>query len=69
MNRRRATAFLIGATHAVVAGGAITVGLAVMWRRFFPALATVDRMERLRDDLRDVVVGRVVQAGRPPPRD
>ena len=29
-------------------------------------VATVDRMERLRDDLRDVVVGRVVQAGRHP---
>lgn len=29
-------------------------------------VATVDRMERLRDDLRDVVVGRVVEAARHP---
>ena len=32
-------------------------------------VATVDRMERLRGDLRDVVVGRVVQAGRHPNAD
>jgi phenylalanyl-tRNA synthetase beta chain len=31
--------------------------------------ATVDRVERLRDDLRDVVVGRVMQAGRHPNAD
>ena len=29
-------------------------------------VATVDRMERLRDDLKDVVVGRVIEAGRHP---
>jgi len=29
-------------------------------------VATVDRMDRLRDDLRDVVIGRVVEAGRHP---
>jgi hypothetical protein len=38
-------AFLLGPTAAVVAGGGVTVGLAVAWRRLFPALATVDRME------------------------
>lgn len=32
-------------------------------------VATVDRMERLRDDLRDVVVARVIQAGRHPNAD
>jgi phenylalanyl-tRNA synthetase beta chain len=32
-------------------------------------VATVDRMQRLREDLRDVVVGRVVQAGRHPNAD
>lgn len=32
-------------------------------------VATVDRMERLREDLREVVVGRVVQAGRHPNAD
>ena len=32
-------------------------------------VATVDRMERLREDLKDVVVGRVMQAGRHPNAD
>jgi len=32
-------------------------------------VATVDRMDRLRDDLKEVVVGRVVQAGRHPNAD
>ena len=41
-------AFLLGATPAVVAGGALTIGLAVAWQRLFPALATVDRMEDVR---------------------
>jgi hypothetical protein len=41
-------AFALGATPAVVAGGAITIALAVAWQRLFPALATVDRMEDVR---------------------
>jgi len=41
-------AFLIGAVPAVVAGGALTVVLALLWGRPFPALAAVDRMEELR---------------------
>ena len=32
-------------------------------------VATVDRMERLREDLKDVVIGRVMQAGRHPNAD
>lgn len=40
-------AFLIGAVPAVVAGGALTVVLALLWGRPFPALAAVDRMEEL----------------------
>jgi hypothetical protein len=42
-----AAAALVGAVPAVVAGGAITIGLAVVWRWVFPALAEVDRMEDL----------------------
>jgi predicted MFS family arabinose efflux permease len=45
-------AALLGATTAVVAGGAITVGLAAVWMFVFPALASIDRFE-------DVHVGRV----------
>jgi hypothetical protein len=41
-------AFLIGAVPAVVVGGALTVVLALLWGRPFPALAAVDRMEELR---------------------
>jgi hypothetical protein len=41
-------AFLFGVTPAVVAGGAITIGLALAWQRLFPSLATVDRMEDVR---------------------
>lgn len=37
-------AFLIGAVPAVVAGGAVTIVLAVAWKRFFPDLARLDRL-------------------------
>jgi MFS-type transporter involved in bile tolerance (Atg22 family) len=40
-------AFLLGAVPAVVAGGAITLVIAAVWSRLFPALAGVDRMEEL----------------------
>ena len=43
-----AAAALLGAVPAVVAGGALTIGLALVWPRLFPALAKVDRLERLR---------------------
>jgi MFS family permease len=44
-------ASLIGAVPAVVAGGAITIGLALVWGRFFPALAHVDRLEDIHPDV------------------
>jgi hypothetical protein len=40
-------AALLGATPAVVAGGAVTILLALVWPRVFPPLARVDRLERL----------------------
>ncbi len=41
-------AYLVGTVPAVVGGGAITVTLALTWRRLFPALAEVDRLEDVR---------------------
>jgi Transmembrane secretion effector len=41
-------AYLVGTVPAVVGGGVITILLAVSWRRIFPALADVDRLEHLR---------------------
>ncbi len=38
-------AALLGAVTAVVAGGAVTIGLAAVWSFFFPALAKIDRFE------------------------
>jgi MFS family permease len=38
-------AALIGAMPAVVAGGALTIGIAAVWPRVFPQLARVDRLE------------------------
>jgi MFS family permease len=43
-----AAAALLGAVPAVVAGGALTIGLALIWPRVFPALASVDRLDRVR---------------------
>jgi MFS family permease len=40
-----AAAALLGPVPAVVAGGAVTVALALGWHRAFPALARVDRLE------------------------
>jgi len=54
-----AAAALLGAVTAVVAGGAITVGLAALWPFFFPALAEIDRFE-------DVHAGRVGSRGDDP---
>jgi MFS family permease len=45
-----AAAALLGAVPAVVAGGAITIALAVTWRWLFPDLARIDRIEELRPD-------------------
>jgi MFS family permease len=44
-------AALIGTVPAVVAGGAITITLAVLWTKFFPSLAKIDRMEDLRPEV------------------
>ena len=41
-------AALVGAVPAVVIGGVATVAIAVLWRRFFPELASVDRLDELR---------------------
>ena len=38
-------AALLGTVTAVVAGGAITIGLAASWLKLFPSLAHVDRLE------------------------
>jgi MFS family permease len=38
-------AALLGAVPAVVAGGALTILLALVWPRFFPDLARVDRLD------------------------
>jgi MFS family permease len=43
-----AAAALVGAVPAVVAGGVATVVIAVVWRRVFPELARVDRLDELR---------------------
>jgi hypothetical protein len=41
-------AALIGAVPAVVVGGVATVVVALLWARFFPGLARVDRLSDLR---------------------
>jgi MFS family permease len=40
-------AYLVGTVPAVVGGGVATMLIALSWRRFFPALAEVDRLEDL----------------------
>ena len=62
-------AALVGAVPAVVAGGAITVGLAVVWRWLFPELAAVDRLEEVRPPRDPLAAGAgevLVVGGRPP---
>src|SRR5712692_6542858 len=43
-------AALLGAMPAVVAGGAVTIGVAALWPRLFPPLARVDRLEDVRPE-------------------
>ena len=63
-------ASLIGAVPAVVAGGAVTIGLALIWPRVFPALSRVDRMEELAAGLGEVLpVGAGSPAAAPEPAD
>jgi hypothetical protein len=66
-----AAAALLGAVPAVVAGGAITVGLALVWPRVFPALAHIDRLEGLSPARGGevLVVGRAAPATAPEPAD
>ena len=66
-----AAAALVGAVPAVVAGGVLTILLALVWPRFFPALARVDRMEEvLPAGAREVLpVGRAGPAAAPEPAD
>jgi hypothetical protein len=40
-------AALLGAVPAVVAGGALTIAIALGWSRLFPALAAVDRLDEV----------------------
>jgi MFS family permease len=66
-----AAAALVGAVPAVVAGGALTILLALVWPRVFPALAQVDRMEDVLPAGRGEVlpVGRAGPAPAPEPAD
>jgi MFS family permease len=45
-----AMARLIGTVPAVVAGGAVMIGVAGSWRRLFPALARMGRLDELRPE-------------------
>ena len=66
-----AAAALIGAVPAVVAGGVLTILLALVWPRVFPALARVDRLEDVSPTGRGEVlpVGRAGPASAPEPAD
>jgi len=59
-----AAAALVGAVPAVVAGGALTIVLALVWPRLFPALARVDRLEDVSPSGRGEVLP--VRRGGPP---
>ncbi|HEY7397076.1 MAG TPA: MFS transporter [Gaiellaceae bacterium] len=59
-----AAAAVFGAVPAVVGGGIVTIGLAVVWRRAFPALARVDRLEEI-EPAEPVVSDRVDALRRP----
>jgi predicted MFS family arabinose efflux permease len=45
-----AVASLIGTVATVVAGGAVMIGTAASWRRLFPALARMGRLDELRPE-------------------
>jgi len=53
-----AAAALLGAVPAVVAGGALTIALALAWPKVFPALSRIDRLEELGRARRDAVRSR-----------
>jgi MFS family permease len=46
-----AAAALVGAVPAVVAGGALTIALALVWPKVFPGLSRIDRLEELSPSL------------------
>jgi MFS family permease len=68
-----AAAALLGAVPAVVAGGALTIALALVWPKLFPALARIDRLEELSPSTSGtgevLVVGRPGPAAAPEPAD
>ena len=69
-----AAAALLGAVPAVVAGGALTVALALVWPKVFPDLSRIDRLEELKPSLAAgagevLVVGRVGPTAAPEPAD
>jgi len=69
-----AAAALLGAVPAVVAGGALTVALALVWPKLFPDLSRIDRLEELKPSLAAgagevLVVGRAGPAAAPEPAD
>jgi hypothetical protein len=43
-------AALIGTVPAVVAGGALTIAIAIVWRRLFPSLTRLDRLAELQPE-------------------
>jgi hypothetical protein len=63
-----AAAALLGAVPAVVAGGALTIALALVWPKVFPALSRVDELSAA--GLREVLpVGARRPAAAPEPAD
>ncbi len=58
-----AAAALVGAVPAVVAGGAVTIGLALVWPRLFPSLARVDRLDDVRPPDSAAGLGEVLPVG------
>jgi MFS family permease len=68
-----AAAALLGAVPAVVAGGALTILLALVWPKLFPDLARVDRLEDVKPSTSGpgevLPVGRGSPASAPEPAD
>ncbi len=58
-----AAAALLGAVPAVVAGGALTIALALIWPKLFPDLSRIDRLEDLKPPLLAAGAGEVLVVG------
>jgi hypothetical protein len=41
-------ASLVGTVPAVVGGGVVTLAIALSWRRLFPSVARIDRLQEIR---------------------